>query len=223
MSQFIGDFKYTKLTKKWYMLERDLVFAFTLGNVLEGYDEELRTILTATGFKQDTVLYVIAPEGFVTDFASVPVLLQWLYPPDGDYAAAAGIHDIIYQSLKANFPVTGHVGGIDILNVEHTQLLADRIFLYAMIDLDVNYITRSVLYKAVRAFGSGSYGGLPMAEDYGIDSLYRSSPRSEPFRVYRDQLERGVTVGMTRMKSSSYRFHAVKFANLKRSFVYATL
>src|SRR5688572_10892672 len=37
------------------------------------------------------------PAGFVTDFASIPRALWWLYPPTGRWGRAAVIHDWLYR------------------------------------------------------------------------------------------------------------------------------
>lgn len=43
------------------------------------------------------VVYTV-PEGFITDGASVPRPLWWLYPPFGDdYEAGATLHDYLYR------------------------------------------------------------------------------------------------------------------------------
>jgi hypothetical protein len=38
---------------------------------------------------------VIVPKGFVTDFATVPRILQFVFPPMGKYGIAALIHDYL--------------------------------------------------------------------------------------------------------------------------------
>lgn len=81
----------------------------------------------------EEVIYV--PIGFVTDFASVPRPLWWLYPKWGKYGNAAVIHDYLYWSQK------------------YTKKKADLIFLEAMKVLGVNKITSFIMYKAV------SWGG----------------------------------------------------------------
>jgi len=68
---------------------------------------------------------VKVPEGFVTDGASVPRLLWWLFPPTGRYFTAAVVHDwllergtpwkeanrIFYRALKEQ-GVPGWVSGL---------------------------------------------------------------------------------------------------------------
>lgn len=48
---------------------------------------------------------IVVPRGFETDGASVPRIMWRLFPPfDGDYDAAAVLHDYVYRnSLKLGF------------------------------------------------------------------------------------------------------------------------
>lgn len=41
---------------------------------------------------------ILVPEGFVTDFASVPRILWSLFPTTGEYSSAALVHDYLYGS-----------------------------------------------------------------------------------------------------------------------------
>lgn len=77
--------------------------------------------------------------GFETDLTSVPRWLQWLLPPDGPYAYASVLHDYMYKYAIAN------------------KLFADVSFLDGMTALGVPYVTRSLMYRAVRIFGRGCY------------------------------------------------------------------
>lgn len=82
---------------------------------------------------------ITVPAGFVTDFASVPRALWWLFPPHGKYAKAAIVHDYLYvQAYK-------------------TKAFADGVFFEAMGVLGVPSLTRHLMYWAVRLFGRGSY------------------------------------------------------------------
>lgn len=40
---------------------------------------------------------ILIPTGYVTDFASVPVLLWSFFPPIGKYNRAALVHDYLYD------------------------------------------------------------------------------------------------------------------------------
>lgn len=75
------------------------------------------------------------PRGFITDFASVPRLIQGLVPRWGKYGNAAVIHDWLYWEQSID------------------RREADLIFLEAMEVMKVGPVTRFVIYKAVRLFG----------------------------------------------------------------------
>jgi len=78
---------------------------------------------------------ITVPKGFVTDFASVPSLFWIIVPPDGEYTAAAVVHDFLY-CLQ-----------------DRTRNEADNIFLEIMRELGVSAWKREVMWLAVRMFG----------------------------------------------------------------------
>jgi len=84
---------------------------------------------------------ITVPTGFETDGASIPRPFWNILGPHGPYFRAAVIHDFLYSRRSDN-----HFHGID-------RLLADRIFLSAMTDCGVGWITRHTIYRAVRLFG----------------------------------------------------------------------
>jgi hypothetical protein len=86
-------------------------------------------------------LEVQVPEGFVTDFASVPSAFHFAVQPFGRHAPAAVVHDYLYA--------IGQPG---------KRALADRIFLHAMRESGVPPIRRTLMYWAVRLGGGGGYG-----------------------------------------------------------------
>lgn len=109
-----------------------------------------RGVFTAPfAYISKTVGRVEIEVGFDTDFASVPRGLWNLYPPDGPYSPAAFIHDCLYwhQALCE--------GGIPI-----TRKQADTVFLEAMGDLGIGWVTKHVLYRSVRLGG-----GTPWEEN----------------------------------------------------------
>jgi uncharacterized protein DUF1353 len=75
------------------------------------------------------------PEGFVTDFASVPRPLWIIFPRWGKYGNAAVIHDYLYWQQK------------------YSRKRADELFLEAMEVLSVGWFQKYSLYYAVRLFG----------------------------------------------------------------------
>jgi hypothetical protein len=81
------------------------------------------------------------PEGFETDFASVPRFFWRVVSPWGRYSPAAVVHDCLYA--------TGRV----------SRAQADRIFLELMQRLGVPLWKRSLMYGAVRLFGAGRWKG----------------------------------------------------------------
>jgi len=78
---------------------------------------------------------VLVPKGFITDFASIPRPFWIIFPPDGEYTAAAVVHDFLYNSQS------------------RTRKQSDEIFLEAMQVLKVNLFKRLIIYRAVRTFG----------------------------------------------------------------------
>jgi len=85
---------------------------------------------------EDSDKVINVPFGFLTDFASVPRPLWWMYPKWGKYGNAAVIHDYLYWEQK------------------YPRKESDSIFLEAMSVLEVNKITARILYLAVYLFGS---------------------------------------------------------------------
>lgn len=80
-------------------------------------------------------IFVTVPDGFMTDLASVPRLLWPLVPPHSpDYAAAAVVHDFLYEWKQGLF----------------TRVVADAIFYEAMRVLGVPAWRAVVMYLAVR-------------------------------------------------------------------------
>lgn len=80
------------------------------------------------------------PSGFLTDFASVPMIFWNIFSPTGSYGKAAVIHDFLYRGP--------HVVSKD---------TADKVFNEAMKALGTGFFTRTILYNAVRVFGGPAY------------------------------------------------------------------
>ena len=90
-------------------------------------------------------------KGFVTDGASVPHSLQWLYNPYGKYINAAVIHDFLYSSYN---------------NTGINRTLADKIFRHIMQETGVDIRTVRRFYTAVRCFGETSWKKKILNEGY---------------------------------------------------------
>jgi hypothetical protein len=112
---------------------------------------------------------IAVPEGFVTDFASIPQIF-WSagLSPDGRYSKAAIVHDYLYWTQLC------------------TRKQADNILLIAMEESEVGSITRTLVYEGVRLGGSRAWTanarekaqGLPKvipddALDFGPQVLWR--------------------------------------------------
>ena len=114
MSSFTERLVVSKVDKRLWEVERE--FTYYIG------DEESNESVTV-------------PEGFMTDFASIPRIFWTILPPDGEYTQAAVLHDYLY----------------------HTKIFdrkkCDAIFLEAMTVLNVPRWKRWIIYRAVRLFG----------------------------------------------------------------------
>jgi len=82
------------------------------------------------------------PKSFITDGASVPKSLQWLYNPYGKYINAAVVHDYMYSIYN---------------NTGINRTLADKIFKHIMQETGVDNRTVRRFYTAVRCFGETSW------------------------------------------------------------------
>lgn len=106
-----------------------------------------------TGFRyyigeEDSELYVDIPEGFETDFASIPSIFQWIFPPhDPRWAKAAIVHDYLY------FPEGFYFDHGNKFN-KYTRKFADDVFREAMEVLGSPPFIRWAFYYAVRIGGA---------------------------------------------------------------------
>ena len=78
---------------------------------------------------------ITVPAEFVTDFASVPPVIRWLFPKSGKYDPAAVVHDWLY------------------FKKERSRAECDGIFCEAMKVLGVAPATHQLMYYSLRAFG----------------------------------------------------------------------
>jgi hypothetical protein len=101
---------------------------------------------------------VTVPEGFVTDFASIPQVFWSIAKPDGDYAHAAVIHDYLYWQQFT------------------TKAVADQIFWEAMEDLKIPYVSQSILFNAVKVFGKKAWDLNAAARKSGERRIVKKFP-----------------------------------------------
>lgn len=90
----------------------------------------------------------LIPAGFITDGASVPRGLWNLFPPFGKYNKAALLHDYLYQFGTM------------------TRAQADWVFLEAMKELGVGFLTRWAMYLSVRAGGWCAWNGYARQREF---------------------------------------------------------
>jgi hypothetical protein len=120
---------------------------------MSSFTEELEYEFTGSYFKGNPV-YVITkeftyklgseesplhtfrvPVGYETDLATIPFPVNIVFKPNGPWAKAAVIHDFIYT----DYP-------------EVSKVVADSIFLEAMLVLNINVLIAYIFYFAVRAY-----------------------------------------------------------------------
>lgn len=89
---------------------------------------------------------VVIPDGFITDFASVPRFLWPLLPPTGPYGKAAVVHDWLYQFPQLMIPEQPKTRVIN-------RAEADSILNEAMEVLEVGKMIRWSIYSGVRVGG----------------------------------------------------------------------
>ena len=157
MSNFTRPLKYDTLGKGWYRLQEPVILYFTLGEVYRSSNKsELNALCRATELEPDDVIFIKAPVGFRTDFASIPKVFQWLFKPDGKHAKAAVIHDLLYQHFGELY-VSDETIPSDRLNKFTDRRFADLLFALGMRILDVNLLQRGMFYHGVSMFGGASY------------------------------------------------------------------
>ncbi|TYL92747.1 DUF1353 domain-containing protein [Bradyrhizobium rifense] len=82
---------------------------------------------------------VEVPEGFVTDFASIPRAFYSLLRPDGDYTYPAILHDYLYWTQ------------------ERPKAECDEVIRLAMLDFKIDPVTVKAIYAAVQTFGQSAW------------------------------------------------------------------
>lgn len=83
---------------------------------------------------------VVVPAGFVTDFASVPRVLWWLFSRWGKYGNAAVVHDWLYWSQQL-----------------HSRKASDLAIAEGMDDMGVGKASKHVIYRALWLFGGRAW------------------------------------------------------------------
>lgn len=107
--------------------------------------------------------------GFITDGASVPKSLQWLYNPYGKYIKAAVIHDYLYSVYN---------------NTGINRALADKIFNFIMKETGVDNRTRRKFYTAVKCFGETSWKSKLQNEGYKDRAVIDRTKEAKEYYTY---------------------------------------
>ncbi|WP_339016330.1 DUF1353 domain-containing protein [Fusobacterium animalis] len=109
------------------------------------------------------------PKSFITDGASVPKSLQWLYNPFGKYIKAAVIHDYLYSTYN---------------NTGINRTLADKIFYFIMKETGVDKRTCRRFYTAVRCFGETSWKTKLQNEGYKDRAIVDRTKEAKEYYNY---------------------------------------
>ena len=109
------------------------------------------------------------PKSFITDGASVPKSLQWLYNPFGKYIKAAVIHDYLYSVYN---------------NTGINRTLADKIFYFIMQETEVDKRTCRRFYAAVRCFGETSWKPKLQNEGYNDRAIIDKTKEAKEYYTY---------------------------------------
>ena len=121
---------------------------FTLAGLRDGS----RTFRLTAPFRYDSRIgWLTVPAGFLTDGASIPRIFWSIFSPTGSYFEAALIHDYLYSNVST--------WRID-------RAMADKIFLYAMGDIGVGWLTRKTIYLAVLLGGWKGYKKSKFEDDF---------------------------------------------------------
>lgn len=84
---------------------------------------------------------IVIDKGFITNFASVPRIFWSIYPPySPEYGKAAVLHDGMYDAKL------------------FSRRKCDAILKEAMGVLGASWVTRNIIWSAVRTFGMFTYG-----------------------------------------------------------------
>lgn len=141
-SSFLTPLKYETFGNKNYSLTEPFSFYY-YGDLSERICEHKSEIKSPVKDSHRSVLTV--PHSFITDFASIPSMLHFVFTPDGIWSKAATLHDFLYRSKYLT----------DNLGISRKQ--ADRIFLLSMRVSRVPILVRYSFYFAVRLFGSSHW------------------------------------------------------------------
>ncbi len=109
------------------------------------------------------------PKSFITDGASVPHSLQWLYNPYGKYINAAIVHDYLYSVYN---------------NTGINRTLSDKIFRHIMKETGVDSRIVRKFYAAVKYFGTTSWKAKLQNEGYKDRAIIDRTKEAKEYYNY---------------------------------------
>lgn len=109
------------------------------------------------------------PKSFITDGASVPHSLQWIYDPFGKYINAAVVHDYLYSVYN---------------NTGINRTLSDKIFRHIMKETGVDSKTIRRFYNAVKYFGATSWKSKLQNEGYKDKAVIDRTKEAREYYAY---------------------------------------
>ena len=109
------------------------------------------------------------PKSFITDGASVPHSLQWLYNPYGKYINAAVVHDYLYSVYN---------------NTGINRTLSDKIFRHIMKETGIDSRIVRKFYAAVKYFGATSWKPKLQNEGYKDKAVIDRTKEAREYYAY---------------------------------------
>lgn len=119
----------------------------------------LRSSITWSPNPGENVPRTTVPEGFVTDFASIPRIFWSLLPPDGVYSYAAILHDYLYWTQVT------------------TRADADLVLKYVMEEFKVAPATVTAIYSGVRVGGETAWKDNRARRNSGEKRILKRFPQ----------------------------------------------
>lgn len=112
-----------------------MAFGFKTDLIVKELDGDLHELQTPLVYEAKDGTTFVVPAGFVTDYASIPAVVQWRYPKSGPWKWAATVHDYLYRS-----------NGV-------TRQYADNILREGMEARNIPWRVRQIFYVGVRIGG----------------------------------------------------------------------
>jgi hypothetical protein len=116
-------------------------YMFLSGNIKveEFVETNMKRLLEPVVYEDKYGVVYTVPEGYETDYASVPRALSWLYPKDGPYRPAAIVHDYLITN------------GLELKEFDISSVRVDEIFREAMADIgNIPKVRQWVMWAGVR-------------------------------------------------------------------------